>query len=293
MGKSVTVTAPGKVNLVLDITGRQPDGYHILDSVMQSISLSDTITVSCMDGRGIYSSCDQPRIPCDENNLVYKATRAFLDYFFLDPGCAISIDLQKRLPIEAGLGGGSTDAAAVLIALNVLLNVYTGLDTLCKIGEKVGADVPFCILGGTRRITDSGSTMHQMPPMPYCYLLIAKPEAGISTPQAFARYDALTSPARADTTPLLHGLYAADLKQICSGMHNVLEPVADVEDVFALKKMILAGGALGAVMSGSGSAVVGVFENRDLAKRCMRRTFSLAKSAFLCTPVSHGAIITK
>lgn len=288
--KSIVVDAPAKINLSLDITGIRENGYHNIDTVMQSVGLCDTVTISRMSGQGLYISCNQPRIPCDETNYAHIAASRFFERFGR-PDTAISIDIQKRIPSEAGLAGGSADAAGVLVGLNGLLDVGADVETLCGLGLTVGADVPFCIMGGTRRARGVGEEFSILPALPPCHILIAKPAAGISTAESYRRYDRSGARRRPDTDRLVHCLEQADLQGLAKGMYNVLSEVAELPAIEEIRAVMLACGALGAMMTGSGSAVFGLFTSRGQAKHCLRKLYGLAEGVFLTRPVGYGAVV--
>lgn len=288
--KSIVVGAPAKINLSLDITGVRENGYHNIDTVMQSVGLCDTVTISRMSGRGLYISCNQPRIPCDETNYAHIAASRFFERFGR-PDTAIAIDIQKRVPSQAGLAGGSADAAGVLVGLNGLLNAGADLETLCELGLTVGADVPFCIVGGTRRARGIGEKLSLLPTIPPCHILIAKPAAGISTAESYRRYDRAGARRHPDTDRLAHCLEQADLQGVTKEMYNVLSEVADLPAIEEIRAAMLACGASGAMMTGSGSAVFGLFVSRGQAKHCLRKLYGLAEGAFLTHPVGHGAVV--
>ena len=290
MKKTVIVDAPGKVNLALDVTGKRPDGYHTIDTIMQAVDLCDTVTISRMSGKGIYISCDRQMIPCDETNYAHIAARKFFERFG-QPDTAISIDIQKRIPVQAGLAGGSADAAGVLVGLNALFGTGADRGTLCEIGVQVGADVPFCIVGGTRRARGIGNEFTPLPPLPACHILIAKPGPGMSTPESYRRYNERGVKRRPDMPALLRQLEAGELRAFARGMVNVLEEVADLPEIPFLRERMCEAGALGALMSGSGSAVFGIFEDRGPAKHCMRRLYSHAEAVFLSRAVTYGAVV--
>lgn len=288
MKKTVVAQAPGKINLTLDITGTLPNGYHEVDTVMQAIDLCDTITVTKRKKDGILIFCDRPRVPCDETNHAYIAALKFFEKFGIDDR-GIIIDIRKRVPVQAGLGGGSADAAGVLTALNVLYDVYADVQTLCSIGVQVGADVPFCLLGGTRRAKGIGEQFEQVPQLPDCTLLIAKPADGISTPESYKRYDQLSKVAHPNVEEFVHLLRTGTLDDIGPRMGNVLEQATGLEEIPIIKSKMLLSGAKGSIMSGSGSAVFGAFNSRWKAKHCMRKLYSVADSVFVANPINHGA----
>lgn len=292
MKKTVAALAPGKINLALDITGILPNGYHEVDTVLQAIDLCDTITVTKQNKDGILISCDRPRVPCDETNHAYIAAIKFFETFGIDDR-SIMIDICKRVPIQAGLGGGSADAAGVLVALNELYDVHADMQALCSIGVQVGADVPFCLLGGTRRARGIGEQFEQVPNLPDSILLIAQPSEGISTPESYRRYDQLSVVQRADVETLVCKLKFGDLKGTASHMGNVLEQAARLSEIPEIKKKMNQSGALGALMSGSGSAVFGIFDSRWKAKHCMRKLYSIANCVLLAHPIDHGAKVIR
>lgn len=293
MKKTVVVEAPAKINLFLDITGKRADGYHQLLSVMQSVDLSDTVTLSRISGRGIFISCDHARIPSDENNLAHVAASRFFEAYGLVNDFALAIDLKKRIPAQAGLGGGSADAAAVLAGLNAMFGIHVSREALCSIGARVGADVPFCIRGGTMCVTGAGETLAALSPLPDCQIVLAKPAHGVNTADAYRRYDAADPPPRADGQTLIKSLDYGDLPGLAGEVRNVLEDVCPVPEVSLIKDRMLKFGALGAAMSGSGSAVFGIFDSRPLAKRCMRKLYELCESVFLVRPIARGVMVTR
>lgn len=292
MKKTVVAHAPGKINLSLDITGTLPNGYHEVDTVLQAIDFYDVLTITKRNKEGILISCDRPRVPCDETNHAYIAALKFFEAFGIDD-CGIEIDICKRVPIQAGLGGGSADAAGVLVALNEMYEVHADLETLCKIGVKVGADVPFCLLGGTRRARGIGEQFEQLPNLPGCTLVLAQPASGISTPESYRRYDRLPHVVHADVDALVASVKAGNIKGVAAGMGNVLEEAAGLKEIPEIKKKMLDAGALGSLMSGSGSAVFGIFHSRWAAKHCMRKLYSIAHCVLLAHPLDHGAEVIK
>ena len=291
MYQKVTTAAPAKLNLALDITGRRADGYHEIDTLFQSVDLCDILRLSREERPGIYVSCDRPRLPCDETNLAHIAARQFLQWFGLE-GRGVSIDIEKRIPLQAGLGGGSADAAGVLVGLDTLFGTGASLEELARLGAAVGSDVPFCILGGTRRGRGRGELLEQVSPLPdRTPMVIAKPEAGISTAESYRRYDQQGARRRPDLPALLALLEAGETAAFAPGMYNVLQEVAGLPQVTELCQKLMNAGALGAMMSGSGSAVFGLFEGRRQAKHGMRKLFGLAQSVFLVQSVPHGAVV--
>lgn len=290
MYQSVVVNAPGKINLALDITGVRADGYHMVDMILHAIGLSDTVSITRMKQPGIFLSCDQLQVPCDESNHAHIAAKHFFERFSI-PDVGISIDIQKRIPVQAGMGGGSADAAGVLIGLNALFEVNASLGTLCEIGLQIGADVPFCLLGGAQRAQGIGEQFMPLPMMPDCQILIWKPEKGISTAESYRRYDQKGANHRPKISALVRNLETGDLRALCGGMYNVLEEVADLPEVSFFHQKMLELGAQGAMMTGSGSAVFGLFESKIQAKRAMRKGYGFADGVYLTRPVDYGAAV--
>lgn len=288
MRQLVKVDAPAKVNLAFDIVGRREDGYHLIDTIFQSVSLYDTITISRMSGQGVFVSCDRPEIPGGEENLAHKAARRFFERVG-KPDFALSIDLQKRIPSQAGMGGGSADAAAVLVGLNVLLEAGVSKEGLLSMAASIGADVPFFLEGGVQRAQGIGERLSKLPDLPQHWLVIAKPERGISTPESFKRYDQENQGQHPNIERLIEKLEERKLSDFCQEMYNVLEEVCPLKEVSQIReKMERDGGAIGSLMTGSGSAVYGIFQDKRLAKRCMRKLYDMAQSVFLVQPTQKG-----
>ncbi len=255
--------APAKLNLTLDITGLRPDGYHNLVTIMQSVSLQDRLDlVRTSSGITVQSNCR--RIPTDSQNLAVKAAQIF---FGSGIQGGVSIRIDKIIPIGSGMAGGSADAAAVLRGLSRLYPGHFSVRQLEELGAAVGSDVPFCIRGGTQLATGRGTDLEVLPDLPPCCFVIGKPHFGISTPVLYREYDRVQSRNHPDTNGVLHALREGDLEGISHRLYNVFEEVPDrrVQTVSRIRQRILAHGALGAVMTGSGSAVYGLFKERDCA----------------------------
>ena len=269
--RSITVPAYAKLNLTLDILGKRDDGYHEMQMVMQTVSLHDDVTVTLTDGKGITCRVDGAALPCDERNLAVKAARAFCEA--MDYGGGIDIALIKRIPSEAGMAGGSADAAAVLRALRELVSPTLTDERLEQISASVGSDVPFCIRGGTQLAEGRGERLTPVTPMPRMPVVICKPDFPISTPELFHRVDARTSRCRPDTEGICAALADGDMPRLARRMYNVFEDVLTHREgeIAAIKSRLLDGGALGAVMSGTGSAVFGIFADADSAAYAKRR----------------------
>lgn len=259
------IRAYAKVNLTLDITGRREDGLHTLDTVMQSVALWDEIELTPGGLPGIRLQCNRDYIPVDNANTAYRAAR----YFFQKAGLqneGLSIAINKRIPSRAGMGGGSTDAAAVLRALNKIYAAGLSTETLRELATRVGADVPFCLEGGTCRCTGIGEVIQPVTELPPCFFVICKPPAGMSTLRAYALLDQYPLSHSYGTQRLVDALEKGSLPKIAQCLQNRFEETLRLVQVRDIKKALLSAGALGAVMTGSGSAVYGIFDTEPSAR---------------------------
>jgi 4-diphosphocytidyl-2-C-methyl-D-erythritol kinase len=286
----VTIPAFAKVNWNLRILGKRADGYHEIDTTFQAISLHDTITVEHADGDAIRLWCDDRSIPSDETNLVWRAAAALRERHSIDRGWKIR--LEKRVPNEAGLGGGSADAAATLIALVHLWKIETSANDLMQIGESVGSDIPFFFFGGTARATGRGEMIGPLPDAPEQHLLIIKPNTSVSTLNA---YKALNSPAltSSDAKPILFRSQPSKLSDSfdLNALHNDFETtVFQLEpETERVKNALMKSGAKAAMLSGSGSAVFGIFENQDAQERAIQAIeLETGWRAFPCKTVGRS-----
>ena len=285
----VVVEAPGKVNLSLNITGTKENGYHLMEMVMITVSLSDVLLIGRREEDEIRITSSSTDIPEDDTNIVHNAATRFFAVTGL-PYQGLSIHIDKRLPVEAGLSGGSADAAAVLTGLNHLFETGLTKEQLCDIGLECGADVPFCIMGGCRLAQGIGEILTPLGELPACWLTIAKPGRGMSTPVAFQLYDeAKFDILRPNVPRMVEAISAGSLQGIGRNMQNVLQQVNPVEEVETLQGIMLCDGALGAVMTGSGTAVVGLFSEEKAAKRCAKHLRKQVDQTFVARPITHGA----
>lgn len=282
--QAITIKANAKINLTLEVTGKRPDGYHELRSIMQSVSLHDIVTVSA-EGESTVISCDKPFIPCDERNIAFKAAEAFFKEYGSRFG--IKIHIEKHIPSEAGLGGGSSDGAAVLAALNILSGKPFTEEKLIDIGAHVGADIPFCLKGGTQLCTGIGEIMEEKPSLPLCHILIAKGSEGISTAKAFAAIDAYGF----DKAPLELSVFEqSSIEKIAAKCMNDFEKAADIPEITTIKNTMLSYGALCSVLSGSGSALYGIFTDSSAAHSCCQKLEKCGFFAFQSLPEKQGLI---
>lgn len=273
--QSITLKASAKINLILDIVGKRDDGYHNLRSVMQTISIFDYVTLTVNDGYcklpNISITCSKPEIPTDESNIAYKACCAYIKAVSEIPFDSIAIHIDKHIPSGAGLAGGSTDGAAVLIGLNKLCGDALSTDELCKIGVSVGADIPFCIVGGTALCEGIGEKITSLKSLPDCEILVVKPDISISTSLSYKRFDEIKNPRLSDFNEFMTALNSGDLVSISKALSNSLEDVKNEKVIEDIKSEMIKSGALGSIMTGSGSAVFGIFNNSEKAKQCAER----------------------
>ena len=287
--QSVHLLAPAKLNLSLDVVGILPGGYHALDMVMQAVSLYEQVTLRrSMD---LVVRIPGSRIPTGPKNTAYKAALAFFYYTGLLAGADITI--RKSVPVRAGMGGGSADAAAVLVGLNTLYGAHLSMTELCALGASVGADVPFALMGGTCRVQGLGDLIKALPPCPDCWFTVVMPGYGISTPAAFAAYDQIGSPTHPDCAAQETAIRAGDLEGLCSAAGNALEVCAGGADTAALKEALTAHGARAALMTGSGAAVFGIFETEDAARQAASALEAAGRQIYTLRPDRGGARVVK
>jgi len=263
--KSV-VKAYAKVNLFLDITGQLENGYHTLNTVMQQVNLYDIVTVETTTDDKIEINCDNPAIPCNEKNIAYKACKFFSEVLGKNFGARITI--EKHIPVEAGMGGSSTDGAAVLTALNEIFNLPFTTSKLCEMGAKLGADVPFCILGGTAVCTGIGDIMKPVICMNDYVLAIIKPDFSCSTPTAYKAYDENPVPINTDFEDFVSAL-PYGYEKWSGKMYNVFEKLYNSSEILEVTSALIKSGAADAILTGSGSAVFGLFKNKEEAKKAL------------------------
>lgn len=285
--KQLTIKAPCKINLSLDICGRLPNGYHEMDMVMQTVGLCDTITLTVPEKTGISMTCSDQTLACDDSNICVRCAKVFFEQAKLPP--KVHIHLEKYIPMMAGLGGGSADGAAVLCGLNKLYGTGLSCEELCEIGFQIGVDIPFCIRGGTQRVQGAGERMSDAPKLGQsCYILIAKPSFPVSTKLAFQGFDQQTDPQRADVDGMMQALKAGELSGIADKLSNVFEPFCRPEEIGTLKAIMLQQGAAGALMSGSGSAVFALFEQKAQAEACAKVLRPMVEQVDIVQPLSSG-----
>lgn len=270
--REIKEKAYAKLNISLDVTGRREDGFHDMTMVMQTVELCDELTISLNDSGQVRASSNLHFIPGDERNLAVRAAMRYLEKIG-ESGQGVHIDMQKTIPVGAGMAGGSADAAAVLRGMNTLYGNRLSRRELEKLAELVGSDVAFCVAGGTSLAEGRGEILTDLKAMPDCTFVICKPEFSISTPELFKKIDAVPLRRHPDTAGLLQALEKGELKEISRRMYNVFEDVNDrrLRTVAEIKSILLDFGALGAIMTGTGSAVFGVFEKPEDAEKARIR----------------------
>ena len=281
------VQAYAKLNLTLDILGKREDGYHDLRMVMQSITLADTLTLEENQGEGLRVSANLRFLPTGEKNLAAAAALRFWEALGREPE-DLDIRIEKRIPVCAGMAGGSSDAAAVLRALNQRAGEPFAPKELARLGERVGSDVPYCVLGGTALAEGRGEVLTPLAPLPRCWVVACKPDFPISTPELFAQADRVKLRRRPDTAGLVAALEAGDLGGVARRMYNVFEDVLPARlytRVAEIKNVLIQCGALGANMSGSGPTAFGLFDRLEAAQEARACLAQRYRDTFLCETV--------
>ena len=254
--------AMAKINLALDVLGKRPDGYHDVRMIMQTISMYDALDIQIKKEPGIELSTNLPYVPADSRNLAYKAADLLMQEFHIKEG--LQIHLEKFIPVSAGMAGGSSDAAAVLVGVNNLFRLGLSQEELMKRGSTLGADIPYCVMRGTALAEGIGEKLTPLPSVPECFVLIGKPPVSVSTKAAYEslRLDAIDQ--RPDIDGMIESLKAGDLQGITSRMQNVFQPgISEAHPVIGdIIKLMEENGAMKAIMSGSGPSVFGIYEKR-------------------------------
>lgn len=285
----IELRANAKINLFLDILAKLPNGYHSLFMVMQSVSLADTVTVQ-ENGEGIIRlTCSEPALPTDSKNIAYRAAQAFLEEAGLS-GRGVDIHIEKNIPFEAGLAGGSADGAGVIVGLDRLFGTDMGTQRLCDIGLKIGSDVPFCIAGGTMLSQHTGGILSHLPPLKSCFVVLAKPATGVSTARAYGDFDSASFIYHPNKVGMLDAAANADFEGICRQAGNVFEQTIEVPERVRIKSIMRRCGSSLAQMSGSGPTVFGLFESESDAEKCRAelKKSGLVKSVHLCKTADRG-----
>ena len=281
------IQANAKLNLTLDVLGRRPDGYHDMRMIMQSITLSDTLTLEPDGGDELRVQSNLQFLPTGEKNLAAQAALRFWEARGLPPR-GMTITIRKNIPVCAGMAGGSSDGAAVLRALNRMEGEPFSPEELARIGARVGSDVPYCVLGGTALAEGRGEELTPLPPLPTCWVVVCKPEFSISTPDLFAQIDRVRLRCHPDTRGAVAALEAGDLEGVARRLYNVFEdalPDRQRTRVQEIKSTLIQCGALGASMSGTGPTVFGLFHREDRAREADAQLREYNRETFLAQTV--------
>ena len=284
---NLTVKAFAKINLSLDVLGTLPNGYHEVKMVMQTVSLYDSVELTKTD-EGIELECSLRFLPTGPDNLAYRAAEAFFNETGIKGG--VKIYLKKHIPVGAGLAGGSSNVAAVLTGLNRLYDARLSTRRLCELGTALGADVPYCIIGGTRLAEGIGEKLSPLPPLPKCHIVLVKPSFSISTKWVYDNIDACPDIVHPPTDKLIEALENGDLYEMCANMGNVLEDVsiAHYPVLSAVKDDLRALGAIGSQMSGSGPTVFGIFDDEEKAQNAKDILWKKYKTAYICRGINFS-----
>ena len=266
----ISLKALAKINLGLDVVRRREDGYHEVRMIMQTIHLYDRVNIEKTSEPGIKIKTNLSYLPVNENNLIYKAGRLLMDEFDITEG--VSVDLEKRIPVAAGMAGGSTDAAAMLYGMNKMFGLGLSMQELKDRGVKIGADVPYCLMRGTALAEGIGEKLKSLPPMIKCPVLIAKPQISVSTKFVYENLKLDGMANHPDIDQLIKDIKAKDLQGVCDHMGNILETVTipNYPIIAEIKKNMIENGAAGAIMSGSGPTVFGLFDDAEKAKQAYK-----------------------
>lgn len=282
--------AYAKINLGLDVTGVREDGYHIVKMIMQNVDLYDTLTFEDNDSGEIVLTASTDKIETDERNLICKVARQLKDKFNVKQG--VTMHLVKRIPVAAGMAGGSTDGAAAYLALNELWGLNLSKKELCELAVSLGADIPYCIIGGTALAEGIGEELTAISDMPTCHLVIAKPAIDVSTGWVYKELDSREGIKHPDIDGIKAAIEEGNLNKMCALIGNVLEEVtaSKYKEVGQLEEILRKEGAVGAFMTGSGPTVFGVFDKKDAAEAGYRAVVEskLAPETFLSEPINPG-----
>lgn len=282
--------AYAKINLGLDVLRRRPDGYHDVKMIMQSVDLFDKVTIKKTKTPGIVLHTNVSYIPNDQSNLVYRAANMMIEEFDIKSG--VDIDLYKFIPVAAGMAGGSTDAAAVFDGMNKLFDLGLSTKDLMIRGVKLGADIPYCIMGGTALSEGIGDELTRLTDCPDCAFIVSKPPFGVSTKFVYENLVLDENTAHPDIDGIIESIDSGDVKGMALKLSNVLETVTagNYPDIGKIEELMKANGAINAIMSGSGPTVFGVFEDVKTAEKCNEiiRDSKLTKTSYVVKPVKGG-----
>jgi 4-diphosphocytidyl-2-C-methyl-D-erythritol kinase len=284
---SISLRCPAKINLSLDVIGKREDGYHLLRMIMQSVSLFDVVTIkSGQDNIRVF--CENKDVPCNESNIAFKAAKLILEKYKIEDG--VHIFIEKNIPIAAGLAGGSTDAAGVIKGINELYKLNLTIQEMMDIGLKIGADVPYCIIGGTALAEGIGEKLTRLEPIKETWCVLAKPPIAVSTVEVYKglKLDELTE--HPETDRIISYIENGDIESIGQNMVNVLETVTikKYSVISEIKNVMMGFHALGSMMSGSGPTVFGLFADKDTAEKCYNKIREDFKEVYLVKTSNEG-----
>lgn len=280
--------AYAKINLGLDVTGKRDDGYHLVRMIMQNVDIYDTLTFEENDTGEIVLTASSPKIPTDDTNLICKVAKQLQDKYQIEKGA--NIDLVKRIPVAAGMAGGSTDGAAAYIALNKLWGLGLDKKTMCGLAVRLGADIPYCIIGGTALAEGIGEELTTISPMPKCTIVVAKPDIDVSTGWVYKELDSKETSQHPDIDGIRTAIENNDLREMCSLIGNVLEPVttAKYPVIKEIERLLEDNGAIRALMTGSGPTVFAIYDDETKAKEGYEavKDSGLAPELFISKPIN-------
>jgi len=290
--RTLSAKTYAKINLTLDVIRRRDDSYHDLEMIMQSVGLFDVLTISENSGKDINVGTNSSFVAKNEQNIAYKAAQKVFSLTGVkDRG--IDIYIEKSIPVSAGLAGGSSNAAGVIVLLNEMFSLGLSDADIKSAARDIGADVTFCLFGGTALAQGIGDELTFLPDMPDCHIVLAKPNAHVSTHAAFSKLDVGKIGLRPDTHGALDAIKSGDIFKLSRRLYNVLEEAAakDIKDIHEIKSVLYDEGALGASMSGSGPSVFAIFDDEEKAKSSGERLLSMCESVHLIAPVNRGVEI--
>ncbi len=287
---TVNLKAYAKINLGLDVVGKLDNGYHQVRMIMQNIDLYDKVNLYRNDTGIINIKTNLSFLPTGQDNLVYKAARLMMDEFGISDG--IDVDLYKYIPVAAGMAGGSTDAAAMLVGINDMFKLGLSTEELMERGKHIGADVPYCIMGGTALAEGIGERLTKLPDCPDCYVLIGKPGISVSTKYVYEHLQLNENTVHPDIDGMIEAIKGGSIQGVADRLANVLESVTETQYpiISEIKKIMLDCGAMGSIMSGSGPTVFGLFGQEDRAKQCndVLREKKLTRNTYVVKMINGG-----
>lgn len=289
--QEIILKAPAKINWTLDVLRKREDGYHDIATIMQSVAIYDEIIMKKLEKPQIYVKASTPNIPEGRANIAYRTAELMLDTFKIDGG--IDIYIRKNIPTAAGMGGGSSDGAAVMLGIKEMYDIDVSLEELIKLGKNIGADIPFCIIGGTALAEGIGDKLTQLPPIDKIWLVVVKPKISISTAEVYNLVDTKRRYKRPQNEMFVHALYQGDLGSAAQIGSNALEEASAKlhPEIHDIKERLIAEGAMYALMSGSGPSVFGAFEGREEAEEAYNILKECYGQVFLTHTLDTGPIV--